>query len=411
MHRVDGPGATAQNLFTEGTPGAVEATTVGADILNSMQEEIASTVEASGQILDKSNNGQLALAIQTLTGGAPAFRNLFDNGDIQVRQRGGAFGAVSGRVVTADRWGADNISGSIGSFTGKISTTNPLPVPPGNLGYWVSFGPAAAAPGPGTYASLSQRIPGAHVQNGRTSTLSFWISINGETTPGTYYPQLIDLEIIQHFGTGGSPSGDVTTPIGSQLTIPRFSPQGGNQPWTRIVETVDVPTTTGKTFGTNGDDYIEVKMTSGLGGGSFANVVCHPKVTDLQFEDGPSGTAYQRLPYSAELLRCLPFFQTSYAPFDVVDYSVDDGAVRAYAPSGTTPQGLDVRFGVPMRAVPTVTWYNPATGTVDTLEQNAVAKTVSSTAPTTVYSTGYPTLSTSGGAGYARAHFTADAEL
>lgn len=67
MHRIDTPSATVDHKFTEGSPtGGVPATTVSDDWLNSVQEEIAHVVEASGGTLDKNNNGQLWTAIQGL---------------------------------------------------------------------------------------------------------------------------------------------------------------------------------------------------------------------------------------------------------------------------------------------------------------------------------------------------------
>lgn len=73
MHRIDGPGATVDNKFTEGNPGAgIPATTVTADSLNALQEEVCGVIEATGIALDKGNNGQLLAAIQRLcfrTGG------------------------------------------------------------------------------------------------------------------------------------------------------------------------------------------------------------------------------------------------------------------------------------------------------------------------------------------------------
>ena len=67
MHRIDGPGATQDERFTEGNPAAaIPATTVTADWLNAVQEEIAHVIEGAGNILDKANNAQLLAAVQAL---------------------------------------------------------------------------------------------------------------------------------------------------------------------------------------------------------------------------------------------------------------------------------------------------------------------------------------------------------
>jgi len=72
MHRIDGPGH-ASNLFTEGNPAVpTPATTVTADWLNALQEEVAGVIEGAGDTLDKPDNGQLLAAINTLIAAAVA---------------------------------------------------------------------------------------------------------------------------------------------------------------------------------------------------------------------------------------------------------------------------------------------------------------------------------------------------
>lgn len=65
MHRIDGPGATAENKFTEGNPSTgVPATQVTDAIMNALQEEIAAVIEDSGAVLDKLDNTQLLTALK-----------------------------------------------------------------------------------------------------------------------------------------------------------------------------------------------------------------------------------------------------------------------------------------------------------------------------------------------------------
>ncbi len=68
MHRIDSPGATQDQYFTEGDPVVpVPPTEVSADWLNAVQEEISHVVETSGLTLDKADNRQLIQAILRLT--------------------------------------------------------------------------------------------------------------------------------------------------------------------------------------------------------------------------------------------------------------------------------------------------------------------------------------------------------
>lgn len=69
MHRIDGPGATTENKFTEGDPTVgVPATNVTGDWLNAIQEEISAAIEDAGLTLDKLNNAQLKQAIRVIAG-------------------------------------------------------------------------------------------------------------------------------------------------------------------------------------------------------------------------------------------------------------------------------------------------------------------------------------------------------
>ena len=67
MHRIDSATATSDHKFTEGDPTIpIAATTVTADWLNAVQEEIAAVIAGAKKELDKSDNAQLYAAITSL---------------------------------------------------------------------------------------------------------------------------------------------------------------------------------------------------------------------------------------------------------------------------------------------------------------------------------------------------------
>jgi hypothetical protein len=68
MFRIDSPGATVGNLFTEGNPSTgVPATEVSADWLNdTVQEELVGVVLDAGLTLNKGDNTQLLQALKIL---------------------------------------------------------------------------------------------------------------------------------------------------------------------------------------------------------------------------------------------------------------------------------------------------------------------------------------------------------
>ncbi|MBO3274126.1 gp53-like domain-containing protein [Pseudomonas schmalbachii] len=70
MYPIDGPGATADNKFTEGDPAAgVAATTVTDNWCNDVQAELLSILTAAGIAPDKSKQDQVLSGIYNLRGG------------------------------------------------------------------------------------------------------------------------------------------------------------------------------------------------------------------------------------------------------------------------------------------------------------------------------------------------------
>lgn len=67
MHRIDGPGATVDNKFTEGDPvGGIQATVVTDDWLNDVQEEVMSVLSAGGVTPVKGTQDQLLQSLYKL---------------------------------------------------------------------------------------------------------------------------------------------------------------------------------------------------------------------------------------------------------------------------------------------------------------------------------------------------------
>lgn len=69
MFKIDSPGATGANLFTEGNPSLnIPATEVSADWLNDVQGELVTIIEAEGITLVKGQQDQLQSALFSLIG-------------------------------------------------------------------------------------------------------------------------------------------------------------------------------------------------------------------------------------------------------------------------------------------------------------------------------------------------------
>lgn len=94
MHRIDGPGAAAGNLFTEGNPSlSIPATVVTDDWANDVQEEIVNVILDQGISLVKGTQTQLLDAIKSL---------IAAGGDSQIKQ-----------AITNNQVAAADVVGSI----------------------------------------------------------------------------------------------------------------------------------------------------------------------------------------------------------------------------------------------------------------------------------------------------------
>lgn len=69
MHRIDGPGATVDNRFTDGDPvGGIQATIVTDDWANDVQEELMSVLADQSIAPVKGTQNQLLAAIKSIAG-------------------------------------------------------------------------------------------------------------------------------------------------------------------------------------------------------------------------------------------------------------------------------------------------------------------------------------------------------
>jgi len=109
---------------------------------------------------------------------------------------------------------------------------------PDNPIYHLNFNQATG----GTNVELSHRIEYVKTSSLKAVTITFYAKVASGTLSVT-------PEMRQNFGTTGSPSSEVAT-AGSALTI--------TTTWTKFTQQIIVPTVSGKTLGTDGNDYLEL---------------------------------------------------------------------------------------------------------------------------------------------------------
>lgn len=402
MHRIDGPGATPGNQFTEGSPGAgIEATTVTDDFLNAVQEEIANTVEGAGITLNKADNTQLSQAIGSLSGSRAGSRNLLINGAFDIWQRdtvassGVSVGlnSAAGEKYTADRWhaAADGSTGGAGQLvvSQQSHAVGQTDVPGEPQYYCRIFESIASTIGRPTFG---QKIEDVRRTAGRLLTVSFYAKASVALS--------INLVLTQVFGAGGSAN--------VQVSLTAVAIDTG---WARHAYTITVPSIAGKTIGTS--HYLDVAFQ--LVQGSTPTI----EFSNVQVELGNQVSAYDRRTVDLELQLCQRYYEKSW-PHDVPTGTSSDNSYLVGpindldASTATAGRGMAGRFRVVKRATPSVVWYG-TTGTINVWTYLGTGGTtpVTSSQGMSVQSTGWPAPvgGSPGSADMLGAHFAADAEL
>jgi hypothetical protein len=180
-------------------------------------------------------------------------RNLLHNGLFNVAQRGAGGWTTSG-AYTVDRWvmwvALDTLNVSLSTF---------LDAARAQIGDEAArFGVAVGVTGNAGATSLSmleQRIETVQRLSGKTVILSFWAIGSTNTIK-------LGATFAQNFGSGGSPSPSITV-SGGAVTLATT--------WARYSFTFNVPSTAGKTFGSNGGtDFSAVAFWFSAGANSSA---------------------------------------------------------------------------------------------------------------------------------------------
>lgn len=263
------------------------------------------------------------------------FRNLIINGDFRVNQR-----ALSSTGVTAsgtygfDRWRNGNSGGTATYSAQTFSLGNAITgFEPTNYARMVTASQSAVS----DYAALLQKIEGVRTCAGQTVTISFWAQA-GSGTPK------VAVELIQSFGTGGSPSSDVTTYVG-QATL--------STTWARYSFTIIVPSISGKTLGTAGDDCLILQLWTSAGSnfnsrtGSLGIQNTTINFWGVQVEQNYQATPFEQRPLGVELALCQRYY-----------YRTGGNVASDIYISGYQPASTNIIYTyfhpVPMRATPSI---------------------------------------------------------
>lgn len=271
-------------------------------------------------------------------------RNYLINGGFDVWQRGTSQ-TVSG-YGSDDRWinatTASTITHSRQAFT--LGQTDV----PGESEFYSRTAVTSVDDAGANYARKEQRIEGVRTLAGKTSTVTFWAKADASKD--------MSVNVEQFFGTGGSPSASVfVAPQKVSLTTS----------WQKFSLTFAIPSISGKTIGTGGNDFLAFRFwfdagsnyddqTDSLGNqsGTFDIARVSLREGDVTALDDP----FEERSYGEELALCQRYYLDAWD----ADLFID-----AYQISGGY-SSLLVVFPSTMAGSPTVSVTNSGSLNVST---------------------------------------------
>jgi hypothetical protein len=303
-------------------------------------------IGTAGQVLQV-NSGATAPEWAAPSSGAESLgftagKNKILNADFAINQR--SFTSSTTDLFGFDRWRCGRAGDGTATFSAETFTLGTAPV----TGYEAKSFIQVATTGQtqtGVQTQVQQRIESVRTFANQTSTISFW----AKATSGT--PK-VAIELVQNFGTGGSPSSAVNNYVG-EVTL--------STSWTRYSVSYAVPSISGKTIGTDSNsDYLQLGLwtSAGTDFNSRTNSLGIQTATigiwGVQVEAGSTATAFQTATGSiqGELSACQRYYESWTAA------GSNYGLPGAAAWNATTGGKLSVQFMVPKRVAPSVAFSN-----------------------------------------------------
>ena len=258
--------------------------------LGSMSTQASTAVDIDGgtidgAVIDGRDVGTDGALLDTLSR-----RNQLLDGSFDIWQRGVSFTSLgTASAHTADMWEIDFGSGSNdGGVTQSTFALGQTDVP-NNPAFYASIAQTSANAAT-TNPLFYQRMRGVGTFAGLNATVSFWAKSSTSLSN-------LRLRLRQNFGTGGSPSASVTTTSADSLFALSTA-------WQKFTYTFAVPSISGKTLGTDANDFLELgfeKYTD-----TTAMVVDFAQV---QFESGSTATLFESRHIVEELALCKGYYE------------------------------------------------------------------------------------------------------
>jgi len=292
---------------------------------------------ATGDILTATNMNDVGGAINLLDGAQyAAGKNKIINGDFGIWQRGTSFTDPAGGTYFTDRFRTsyDGTAPTSRTYSQQTFTPGTAPV----AGYEGKFFARVAitTKGSNTRSGLTQLIEDVRNFAGQTVTLSYWAKCDTARTGS--------IQVLQQFGTGGSPSTSVTV---------NDSSVSYTSSWARYTLTIAIPSISGKTLGTNNDSSLVITLFHTTASGSTFDV------WGVQVEAANTASNFQTATgtIQGELSACQYYYRRVNAPGTTSTLCIGEAV--------STGQFRGVYyFNTPMRTAPTFSSSAASTFTV-----------------------------------------------
>lgn len=278
-------------------------------------------------------NGSIDLENASLTG--VSRQNYFINGGFRIWQRGSSISIGSVYTFHADRWGSNGKNGA-GDVTRQSFTIGQTNVS-GEPEYFLRMSQTTSA-SDGVTNVLGQRVEGVRTLAEETITMSFYAKANQSLT--------LTPRVRQEFGSSGSSS--VTTTASENITL--------TTSWQKFEINIDIPSISSKTI-SGGDDHLHTELIAQI------NQQFQADFSQMKLEKGSGATEFEPRPIAEELALCQRYYEKSYNIDIAPGTSTYTGSIRIYYVFNE-PWRRMVYFKESKRAIPTITYYNPADGTL-----------------------------------------------
>jgi len=311
-------------------------------------------------------NGQILAGDSNLANGIgykdPAFRNWVMNGNMEVSQRGTSWTNPVSALYNVDRF---SVNFSAGGGTHPNVVISQQPITPGELlnSYYfhrINVDGAGSSLGNSSYYAVRTNIEygtGLLCGLNKKITLTFYArSSIADKKLGCFF--------YQYYGSGGSPSSIESIP-GDHFHL--------TSDWQKYSVTITTNTLSGKTFGTNNDNYIIVYLIYQWGYNfrvSVNDTVAETfvgsgniDIAQVALYAGDVAYPFEPVPFDIELQRCMRYYEKSYSTTIAPGTVTDSGIVSSSMTSVWYLAQITVKYSVPKRiSSPNITIYSPYNG-------------------------------------------------